>query len=41
MRKIIQIKTDKLFTNITPQIEHFANVWGESGLVNVFSKHTT
>ena len=41
MKKIINIETDKLFTNITPQIADFAKEWGKSGLVNVFSTHTT
>ena len=41
MKKIIKVKTDKLFTNLTPQIEEFAQSWGESGIVNVFQKHTT
>ena len=41
MRKTIKIKTDKLFTNITPQVETMAKNWNKSGLVNVFSKHST
>lgn len=41
MRKIIKIKTDKLFTNITSQVEAMAKNWNKSGLVNVFSKHST
>lgn len=41
MRKIIKIKTDKLFTNITPQIEKMAKNWNKSGLVNIFSTHST
>ena len=41
MKKIINIETDKLFTNITPQIADFAKEWGKSGLVNIFSTHTT
>lgn len=41
MKKTIELKTDKLFTNLTPQIEQFAKEWGGSGLVNVFSRHTT
>ena len=41
MKKIINLKTDKLFTNITPQVNKFAKEWGKSGIVNVFSKHTT
>jgi secondary thiamine-phosphate synthase enzyme len=41
MKKTIKLKTDKLFTNLTPQIEELAKEWGKSGLVNIFSKHTT
>jgi secondary thiamine-phosphate synthase enzyme len=42
MKKIIKIKpTDKLFNNITEQVAEFAENWGKSGIVNVFSKHTT
>mgnify|MGYP001189398320 CR=1 FL=1 len=41
MRKIIPLKTDKLFTDLTPLVESFAKDWGESGIVNVFSPHTT
>ena len=41
MKKIIKIKTDKLFTNITDFVEKHANSWGKSGIVNIFSKHTT
>ena len=41
MRKIIKIKTDKLFSNITAEVSKFAKEWGKSGIVNVFSKHTT
>jgi len=41
MRKIIKLETDKLFTNLTPQVEAFAKEWGGSGLVNIFSRHTT
>tara|TARA_R110000824_G_scaffold3379_2_gene15980 strand:- start:2870 stop:3319 length:450 start_codon:yes stop_codon:yes gene_type:complete len=41
MKKTIKLKTDKLFTNLTPIIEEMAEEWGGSGLVNVFSKHTT
>ena len=41
MRKIIKIKTDKLFTDITSQVASFSKEWGKSGLVNIFSKHTT
>ncbi|CAG7581529.1 MAG: putative YjbQ-like protein [uncultured marine phage] len=41
MKKVIHLETDKLFTNLTPQIEAFAKEWGKSGLVNVFSRHTT
>lgn len=41
MKKTIKLKTDKLFTNLTPQIETLAKEWGKSGLVNIFSTHTT
>jgi secondary thiamine-phosphate synthase enzyme len=42
MRKIITInKTDKLFTNITSQISDWAKEWNSSGIVNIFSPHTT
>lgn len=42
MRTIIDIpKTDKLFTNITETISLAAKGWGKSGIVNVFSPHTT
>ena len=41
MNKIIKIKTDKLFTDITNNVSKFANDWGKSGIVNIYSKHTT
>ena len=41
MKKVIKIKTDKLFTNITSEVSKFTKEWGKSGIVNVFSKHTT
>ena len=41
MRKNIKIETDKLFTDLTKDTEKMANSWGKSGLVNIFSKHTT
>jgi secondary thiamine-phosphate synthase enzyme len=41
MKKYIKIKTDKLFTDITGQVSEFAKSWGRSGIVNIFSKHTT
>ena len=41
MRKIVKVKTDKLFTNITSEVESLAKSWGKSGIVNIFSKHTT
>ena len=41
MKRIIKIKTDKLFTNITSEVSKFTKEWGKSGIVNVFSKHTT
>ena len=30
-----------MFTNITTEVSKFAKEWGKSGIVNVFSKHTT
>ena len=41
MKKIIKIKTDKLFTILTDKVAKFAKEWGESGIVNVYTKHTT
>tara|TARA_Y100001958_G_C20716550_1_gene215806 strand:+ start:78 stop:527 length:450 start_codon:yes stop_codon:yes gene_type:complete len=41
MKKIIKIKTDKLFKNITNDVAAAAKEWGKSGIVNIFSKHTT
>ena len=41
MKKLIKLNTDKLFTDITDQVLKFAKDWGKSGIVNVFSKHTT
>lgn len=41
MKKTINIKTDKLFTDITDEVSKFAKDWGKSGLVNIFSTHTT
>jgi len=41
MQKKIKIKTNKLFTNITNEVVEFAKECGNSGLMNIFSKHTT
>ena len=41
MKKTIKVKTDKLFTILTPEVSEFAKEWGKSGIVNVFTKHTT
>ena len=41
MKKLIKIDTDKLFIDITDKVSKFAKDWGKSGIVNVFSKHTT
>ena len=42
MQKVIQIKTDKLFTNITSNVEKFLKKIGnKNGIINIFSKHTT
>jgi len=41
MKKVIKLRTDKLFTNLTPQLNDMAAEWGKSGIVNIFSRHTT
>ena len=41
MRKIIQLSSDKLFNNITEEISKYAKEWGKTGIVNIFSPHTT
>jgi secondary thiamine-phosphate synthase enzyme len=41
LKKIIKIKTDKLFTILTQKVADFAEEWGENGVVNVFTTHTT
>tara|TARA_Y200000002_G_scaffold160258_1_gene132414 strand:+ start:960 stop:1409 length:450 start_codon:yes stop_codon:yes gene_type:complete len=41
MKKTIKIKTDKLLTDITDEVSKFSKDWGKSGIVNIFSKHTT
>jgi secondary thiamine-phosphate synthase enzyme len=42
MQKKIQVKTDKLFTNITEEVEQFLKKCGKkSGIVNIYSTHTT
>jgi secondary thiamine-phosphate synthase enzyme len=41
MHKKCKIKTDKLFTNITETVTKFASEWNKSGLVNVYSPHST
>jgi secondary thiamine-phosphate synthase enzyme len=41
MHKKCKIKTDKLFTNITKEVQKFTSQWGKSGLVNVYSLHST
>ena len=41
MKKTIKIKTDNLFRVITPKIERYAREWGKSGLVNIYTTHTT
>jgi len=40
MRRYIHLKTDKLFTDITPEVSDFIKDQGD-GLVHVFSPHTT
>ena len=41
MKKTIKIKTDKLFTILTPEVAVYAKEWGKSGLVNMYTTHTT
>jgi|TARA_Y100000034_G_C6857929_1_gene390141 secondary thiamine-phosphate synthase enzyme len=41
MKAKITIKTDKLFTIITDDVAEFAKEWGKSGLVNIYTTHTT
>ena len=41
MRHLIKVKTDKLFTVITPEVAAFAKAWGKSGIVHVYTQHTT
>ena len=41
MRKTLKVKTDKLFTNITKQISNFSEEWNKTGIVNIYSKHST
>tara|TARA_R110000851_G_scaffold329434_1_gene501316 strand:- start:710 stop:1159 length:450 start_codon:yes stop_codon:yes gene_type:complete len=41
MKRTISIHTDKLFTDITEEVQTYAQEWGKSGIVNVFSPHTT
>ena len=41
MKKTIKVKTDKLFTDITDNVASLAKKWNKSGLVNIYSKHTT
>ena len=41
MQKTLKIYTDKLFTNITSEVIQFSKKCGKSGLMNIFSKHST
>ena len=41
MKKTIKVKTDKLFTILTSKVSEFAEDWGKSGIVNIFTTHTT
>lgn len=41
MKSKITIKTDKLFTIITDDVAEFAKEWGKSGIVNIYTTHTT
>ena len=39
MKQTIEIKTDKLFTIITPTVERYAREWGKSGIVHIQQHH--
>ena len=41
MKKTIKVKTDKLFTILTSEVSELAKEWGKSGIVNIYTKHTT
>lgn len=42
MKQIINLdSSDKAFRKITKEVSEYARDWGKSGIVNVFSKHTT
>lgn len=41
MKRYIELETDKLFTDLTDTIQGYASRWNKSGVVNVFSPHTT
>lgn len=41
MKKIIKVKTDKLFYNLTNEIKKASKLWNKSGIVNVYTPHTT
>ena len=33
MKKTLELKTSKLFNNITPQVEQWAKEWNKSGII--------
>jgi hypothetical protein len=41
MKKVININTHKLFTDITDTVDAMARDWAKSGLVHIYSAHTT
>ena len=41
MKKVININTFKLFTDITGTVANMARDWAKSGLVHIYSVHTT
>ena len=41
MRKTLKFNTDKTFSDITGEVASLSKEWGKSGLVNIFSRHTT
>jgi secondary thiamine-phosphate synthase enzyme len=40
-RDEIEVTTHRLITDLTSQLKDMAQAWGGSGLINVFSRHTT
>lgn len=41
IKKISVKESFKLFKNITEEVSNHASEWGKSGLVNIFSQHTS